>query len=71
MHSNKRLHVEIKLNSLAEIRRYLFNFGTGVPKIRGAEILEEIQYVTFIWTRPLMVSRMVQPLFMSRRGMTW
>ena len=32
MHSNKRLHVEIKLNSLAEIRRYLFNFGTGVPK---------------------------------------
>ena len=28
----KRLNVEIKLNSLAEIRGYLFNFSTGVPK---------------------------------------
>ena len=30
--SNKRLNVEIELNSLAKIRGYLFNFGTGVPK---------------------------------------
>ena len=28
--SNKSLNVEIKLNSLSDIRGYLFNFGTGV-----------------------------------------
>ena len=30
--SNKSLNIEIKLNSLADIRGYLFNFGTGVCK---------------------------------------
>ena len=29
---NKRLSVEINWNLLAEIRGYLFHFGTGVPK---------------------------------------
>ena len=36
----KRLTIEIKLNSFAEI--ILFKFVTGVPKIRGAEIIEGI-----------------------------
>ena len=39
---NKRLSVEIKLESPCQI----FHFGTGVPKnIRGARFLEEIRYI--------------------------